>query len=95
MRLCPTMLTSCGSLLLLLCLCHSFSVETRESLEEAHTSAELQTFARHNLSELKRVQESIAHAFAAGDLTAMRQHTIRLSFLTTIEEEIYRRMPVQ
>jgi hypothetical protein len=71
------------------------SVETRESLEEAESPAELQSFALHNLSELRRVQRSLSDSFAQRDLDAMRQHTIRLSFLTTIEEEIYKRMPVE
>jgi hypothetical protein len=70
-------------------------VETRESLEEAESPAELQSFALHNLSELRRVQRSLSDSFAQRDLDAMRQHTIRLSFLTTIEEEIYKRMPVE
>ncbi len=71
------------------------AVETRESLEELDGVAALTQAARHNQFELSKVQAGITDAFARRDLEAMRQRTIRLSFLHTIEEEIYKRMPVQ
>jgi hypothetical protein len=69
-------------------------VEQREALEEIQSPAELQSAARANQTELRRVQERIGSAFEQRDLQAMRTHTVRLSFLHTLEEEIYKRMPV-
>ena len=73
------------------------SVEARESLEDLTSTAvaELLEAARDNRHKLAAVQRDLAESYSAGDMTAMRRHTIRLSFLNNIEEEIYKRMPVQ
>lgn len=78
----------------LVCAC---AVEARESLEDLTSTAvaELLEAARDNRHKLAAVQRDLAESYSAGDMTAMRRHTIRLSFLNNIEEEIYKRMPVQ
>lgn len=77
--------------------CARVAVEARESLEELTSTAvaELLEAARDNRHKLAAVQRDLAESYSAGDMTAMRRHTIRLSFLNNIEEEIYKRMPVQ
>ena len=75
------------------CVC-ACAVETREWVEELTDHAELLAASRSNHSKLLLVQRAVADAFEAQDFEAMRQHTIRLSFLTNIQDEIYKRMPV-
>ena len=91
---CDTIADFCFAVLAYrVCAC---SVEARESLEELTSTAvaELLEAARDNRHKLAALQRDLAESYSAGDMTAMRRHTIRLSCLYNIEEEIYKRMPV-
>ena len=74
--------------------CALSPVETREWVEELSSPSELHAASRSNRAKLALAQQSVDAAFRAGDFAAMKSATIRLSFLTNIEEEIYKRMPV-
>lgn len=86
-------LVSVSSLLMSLArLCSA--VETREWVEELTSPSELHAASRANRAKLLSVQQTVDAAFQARDFGAMKLATIRLSFLTNIEEEIYKRLPV-
>lgn len=69
-------------------------MEIRESLESVSSESDLRRFASSNRASLDRLYEQLTRAFDSTDTDAMRQLTIKLSYVQNIEAEIYRKMPV-